>query len=115
MRAMPREIVGHLRITAVEKSSSVDRDLIMSFTHEQRDIGVVAPVPAAALHPAHGAHAAAASVSSQTCHLQQSIRLPSMFLVDREHAEEFALQLASRLSIEVQPGGKMSHSLQLMK
>lgn len=112
MRSIPREIVGHLRVTAVEKSSSVDRDLIISFTHEQKEVGTA--VVGTAQHAVHAGHAAA-SVHLQTCHLHQTIRLPSMCLVDRAHAEEFALQVSSRLAVEVQPSGKITHTLLLQK
>jgi Ca2+-binding EF-hand superfamily protein len=69
----PKEIKGQLKVVAVEKANSMDRDLVITLT----------------------------SSDGKSFTTKDSVKLPMLCSVDRDLAEEFARSLRDRISIEV--------------
>lgn len=93
---IPSELMGHLKIAAVEREQSVDRELVITFV---------------------GDGTGPATMPSFSCTLlpNDRMRLPSRCVVDRETALEFASALASRLSVDIVNPMSATHTLVMNK
>ena len=83
---IPAELVGHLKISANDREQSVDKELSVVFIAE-------------------------GPTGTVTCSLPQTLRLPSMCVVDRENALEFAANLAAKLVVDMTNPMSQTHNL----
>jgi hypothetical protein len=85
--ALVSNLTGHLRIVAHEaREQSVDKELNITFVADAPN-GVV------------------------TCSLPHCLKLPSMCVVDREIALEFAASIATKLVVEMNNPMSLVHNL----
>jgi len=83
---IPAELTGHLKIVSNERDQSVDKELTITF---------VAEGPSGLL----------------SCSHPGTLKLPSMCVVDRETALEFAANLAGKLVVDIQNPMSQTHNL----
>ena len=87
---IPSELIGHLVITAIDRYNSVDKELAIT------------------LHVSENASPSGVAVN---CALLHNLKLPSMCMVDRENALEFAANLAHKLVVEIFNPMSTTHNL----